>query len=117
MYQFKTDLSQLNGGTMRLAYRELLEDRVTDVEAWQQVHRICPDAALAQLQWAFMELGWQGAAAFLLAFTESAPFLFTRLPGGVAFDGEQRTAAFTDAASYDTFAASFPDWAVCRVIL
>ena len=111
-YQFGINLESVTEKSMYMAYNELIGNGITELEAWQAVHRICPDKALPQLMLAMMNLGWREAARFVIQLTESPAFLFTQLGDGASFNECIHSASFASRESAVVFSERFPGWLV-----
>lgn len=95
-----------------LAYGRLLNQRITDLEQWQDAHRILPEASSRSLLAANLRLGWKVAVDQLLLLTETPAQTATRLGGLVDYDERVKTAVFNQRDSAEIFSKRYPDWCV-----
>lgn len=95
-----------------LEYGRLLNQRCTDLEQWQAVHRLLPANAEGALRIAMLRLGWSVAVDLLLLMTETPVQTATRLGGLVGYDEGEQTAVFAHRHSAEVFSKRYPTWTV-----
>jgi hypothetical protein len=95
-----------------LEYGRLVNQRITDLEQWQAVHRLLPANAEGALRIAMLRLGWNVAVDLLLLLTETPAQTATRLGGLVDYSEKRQTAVFAHRHSAEVFSKQYPTWTV-----
>ena len=123
MYSFQLDLEKAevdNGrdaiSVQRMAYQELLRNRVNDLEAWRLVYNIAPDCARVSLRYAMVtRLNWDDVVEVVMALVESPAQYATSLPNLIYYCEPDEMVVFANPHSVQQFKKRFPSWEVEEV--